>query len=79
MPIIKQIRGEITMFWKRRPLQSRSEIWMRNLSMGFLVLYMGLFLIVPVLIVAVGSLHQCCLLYTSIGKWKLVLPTEQFP
>lgn len=46
------------MFWKRRPLQSRSEIWMRNLSMGFLVLYMGLFLIVPVLIVAVGSLHQ---------------------
>ena len=58
MPIIKQIRGEITMFWKRRPLQSRSEIWMRNLSMGFLVLYMGLFLIVPVLIVAVGSLHQ---------------------
>ena len=31
---------------------------MRNLSMGFLVLYMGLFLIVPVLIVAVGSLHQ---------------------
>ena len=31
---------------------------MRNLSMGFLVLYMGLFLIVPVIIVAVGSLHQ---------------------
>ena len=38
------------MFWKRRPLQSKSEIWMRNLVMGFLM--------IPVIMVIAGSFHQ---------------------
>ena len=46
------------MFWKRRPLQSKSEIWLRNISMGFLVLYLGLFMVIPMIMAAVGSLHQ---------------------
>ena len=39
------------MFWKRRPLQSKSEVWMRNLVMGFLILYMTIFLVIPVIMV----------------------------
>ena len=26
--------------FKRRPLQSKSEVWMRNIAMGFLIIYM---------------------------------------
>ena len=44
--------------FKRRPLQSKSEIWMRNIAMGFLIIYMTIFLIVPVIIVVAGSFHQ---------------------
>ena len=32
--------------FKRRPLQSKSEIWMRNIAMGFLIIYMTIFLII---------------------------------
>ena len=46
------------MFWKRRPLQSKSEVWMRNLVMGFLILYMTIFLVIPVIMVIAGSFHQ---------------------
>lgn len=46
------------MFWKRRPLQSKSEIWMRNLVMGFLIIYMTIFLVIPVIMVISGSFHQ---------------------
>lgn len=46
------------MFWKRRPLQSKSEIWMRNLVMGFLIIYMMIFLVIPVIMVIAGSFHQ---------------------
>lgn len=46
------------MFWKRRPLQSKSEIWMRNLVMGFLIIYMTIFLVIPVIMVIAGSFHQ---------------------
>lgn len=46
------------MFWKRRPLQSKSEVWMRNLVMGFLILYMTIFLVIPVIMVVAGSFHQ---------------------
>ncbi|MCI9082745.1 MAG: sugar ABC transporter permease [Lachnospiraceae bacterium] len=44
--------------FKRRPLQSKSEIWMRNIVMSILVIYMVIFLIVPVVMVLMGSLHQ---------------------
>ena len=46
------------MFWKRRPLQSKSEVWMRNLVMGFLILYMTIFLVIPVIMVVAGSFHK---------------------
>ena len=46
------------MFWKRRPLQSKSEILMRNLVMGFLIIYMTIFLVIPVIMVIAGSFHQ---------------------
>ena len=46
------------MFWKRRPLHSKSEIWMRNLVMGFLIIYMTIFLVIPVIMVIAGSFHQ---------------------
>ena len=44
--------------FKRRPLQSKSEVWMRNIAMGFLIIYMMIFLIIPVVIVIAGSFHQ---------------------
>ena len=44
--------------FKRRPLQSKSEVWMRNIAMGFLIIYMTIFLIIPVIIVIAGSFHQ---------------------
>ena len=44
--------------FKRRPLQSKSEIWMRNIAMGFLIIYMTIFLIIPVIIVVeIGRAH----------------------
>ena len=58
------------MFWKRRPLQSKSEIWMRNLVMGFLIIYMTIFLVIPVIMVIAGSFHQWNPLnqtYNSLG------------
>ena len=50
-------REEKGMF-KRRPLQSKSEVWMRNIVMGILVVYMAVFLIIPVIMVIAGSVHQ---------------------
>ena len=50
-------REEKGMF-KRRPLQSKSEVWMRNIVMGILVVYMAVFLIIPVIMVIAGSFHQ---------------------
>ena len=44
--------------FKRKPLQSKSEVWMRNIAMGFLIIYMTIFLIIPVVIVIAGSFHQ---------------------
>ena len=44
--------------FKRRPLQSKSEVWMRNIVMGILVVYMAVFLIIPVIMVIAGSFHQ---------------------
>lgn len=44
--------------FKRKPLQSKSEVWMRNIVMGVLVIYMSIFLIVPVIMVIAGSFHQ---------------------
>ena len=45
------------MFWKRRPLQSKSEVVLRNIVVAFLVLHMGIFLIVPVIMAFAGSFH----------------------
>lgn len=50
-------REEKGMF-KRRPLQSKSEVWMWNIVMGILVVYMAVFLIIPVIMVIAGSFHQ---------------------
>ena len=45
------------MFRKRRPLQSRSEIALRDIVVAFLVLHMGIFLVVPVAMAFAGSFH----------------------
>ncbi|HJB91644.1 MAG TPA: sugar ABC transporter permease [Candidatus Eisenbergiella merdigallinarum] len=45
------------MFRKRRPLQSRSEIVLRDIVVAFLVLHMGIFLVVPVAMAFAGSFH----------------------
>ena len=45
------------MLKKRRPLQSKSEIVLRNIVVIFLVVYMLIFLVVPVVISFAGSFH----------------------
>ena len=45
------------MLKKRRPLQSKSEIVLRNIVVIFLVVYMLIFLVVPVVIAFAGSFH----------------------
>lgn len=47
----------MSMFRKRRPLQSRSEIVLRDIVVAFLVLHMGIFLVVPVAMAFAGSFH----------------------
>lgn len=45
------------MLKKRRPLQSKSEIVLRNIVVIFLVVYMLIFLVAPVVIAFAGSFH----------------------
>lgn len=45
------------MFKKKRPLQSKSEIVLRNIVVTFLVVYMTIFLIVPIVMAFMGSFH----------------------
>ena len=45
------------MLRKRKPLQSKSEVILRNIVLTFLVVYMIIFLIIPVMIAFVGSFH----------------------
>ncbi len=45
------------MFKKKRPLQSKSEIVLRNIVVTFLVVYMGIFLVVPIIMAFLGSFH----------------------
>ena len=45
------------MFKKKRPLQSKSEIVLRNIVVTFLVVYMSIFLLVPIIMALAGSLH----------------------
>lgn len=45
------------MLKKRRPLQSKSEVLLRNIVVIFLVAYMMIFLVVPVAIAFAGSFH----------------------
>lgn len=45
------------MFKKKKPLQSKSEIVLRNIVVAFLVVYMGIFLIVPIIMAFLGSFH----------------------
>lgn len=47
----------MSMFRKRRPLQSRSEIVLRDIVVAFLVLHMGISLVVPVAMAFAGSFH----------------------
>lgn len=46
------------MFGKRRPLQSKSEVVLRNIVVIFLVVNMLIFLIVPIIMAFTGSFHQ---------------------
>ena len=45
------------MFKKKRPLQSKSEIVLRNIVVTFLVVYMSIFLLVPIIMALAGSFH----------------------
>ncbi len=45
------------MFRKTRPLQSKSEIVLRNIVVTFLVVYMSIFLLVPIVMAFAGSFH----------------------
>lgn len=45
------------MFKKTRPLQSKSEVVLRNIVVAFLVVYMSVFLLVPIIMAFVGSFH----------------------
>ncbi len=42
---------------KRRPLQSKSEVLLRNIVVTFLAAYMMIFLVIPVIIAFAGSFH----------------------
>ena len=42
---------------KRRPLQSRSEVILRNIVVIFLMVYMTIFLLVPIVMAFAGSFH----------------------
>ena len=42
----------------KRNLQSKSEVVLRNVVMAFMVIFYGIFLIVPIIIALVGSFHQ---------------------
>ncbi len=42
---------------KRRPLQSRSEVILRNIVVIFLTVYMTIFLLVPIVMAFAGSFH----------------------
>ena len=55
------------MLKKRRPLQSKSEIVLRNIVVIFLVVYMLIFLVVPVVIAFAGSFH---IWYPLNGTYK---------
>ncbi|HIS30104.1 MAG TPA: sugar ABC transporter permease [Candidatus Limivivens intestinipullorum] len=45
------------MFKKKRPLQSKSEIVLRNIVVIFLVAYMSVFLLIPIIMAFAGSFH----------------------
>lgn len=45
------------MLMKRRPLQSKSEVILRNIVVTFLVAYMIIFLIIPIIMAFAGSFH----------------------
>lgn len=46
------------MLLRKRNLQSKSEVVLRNVVMAFMVIFYGIFLIVPIIIALVGSFHQ---------------------
>ena len=46
------------MFKKSHPLQSRSEIWLRNIVVIAMVLFFSVFLIIPIGIAFAGSFHE---------------------
>lgn len=46
------------MFGKRRPLQSKSEVILRNIVVIFLLVDMIIFLVVPIIMAFAGSFHQ---------------------
>lgn len=46
------------MFKKKRTLQSKSEIVLRNMVVTFLVAYMAIFMVIPIVIAFAGSFHN---------------------
>lgn len=46
------------MFKKSNPLQSKSEIVLRNITVTAMILFFGIFLVVPIIIAFAGSFHE---------------------
>ena len=46
------------MFTKSHPLQSKSEIILRNIVVIGMILFFGIFLIIPIVIAFAGSFHE---------------------
>ena len=61
------------MFKKSRPLQSKSEIILRNIVVLAMVVFFIVFLIIPIGIAFAGSFHEWNpLSVTSFWVWKII-------
>ncbi len=71
------------MFKKNSPLQSKSEIILRNIVVTFMIVFFSVFLIIPIFIAFAGSFHEWNPLsgtYNFLGleNYKNVLSSELF-
>lgn len=68
---------------RRNPLQSKSEVILRNIVVVALILFFAVFYIVPVGVVFIGSFHQWNPLkgefnFLGLANWKKVFGSELF-
>ena len=71
------------MFKKSYPLQSRSEILLRNIVVAVMVVFFTVFLIAPIIIALAGSFHEWNPLsgtyrFLGIENYKNVFTSELF-